>query len=210
MVGDPKFWERCYEEHRDGWEIGQPAPPLERVLRARKEAPWVPTTGRALVLGCGRGHDARLLAELGLSVTAVDFAPRAIAEARRWTPPQLASRIEWRCEDLFTVPARAPASFDLVVEHASFCAIEPARRAEWFAVARRVLRPGAMLLGLFYVHGREGGPPFGATEEEVLRLAKEAHFVVLRSETPADSVTQRRNEELLVLARTKRPGESLD
>jgi thiopurine S-methyltransferase len=149
-----------------------------------------------------------LLAEIGYrEVVAVDFAPRALVEARRCTPPPLAACIEWRCEDLFTTPAREPASFDLVVEHTSFCAVDPARRAEWFAVVRRVLRPGGTILGLFYVHAREGGPPFGGSEEEVLRLAREAHLVIERTEVPADSVAQRRNEELLLLARTKRKGE---
>lgn len=209
MVGDPAFWERCYEEHRDGWELGQPAPPLVRALRPGKGgAPWVETAGRALVLGCGRGHEARLLVEVGFrEVVAVDFAPRAISEARRFTPPSLAPHIEWRCEDLFTVPARDPASFDLVVEHTSFCAIDPARRAEWLAVVRRVLRPGASLLALFYAHGRPGGPPFGTTREEVERLAREAHLVVEKVEVPADSVSHRRDAELLMLARTRRKGE---
>jgi SAM-dependent methyltransferase len=204
-VSDPEYWELAYAEHRDQWELGQPAPPLVRALRPpRGMGAWVtPDDGPVLVPGCGRGHEARLAAEAGWRrVVGVDFAEKAIAEAKRFTPPNLASRIEWRREDLFTVPVAFPGAFSLVIEHVSFCAIDPSRRGEWFAVMRRVLRPGGRLLGLFYVHGREGGPPFGATREEIERLAaSEGKLEVERVEVPEDSVGRRRGEELLVLLR---------
>lgn len=182
-----------YSEHRDGWELGQATPPLVRA------STWVPPGARALVIGCGRGHEVRLLANIGWErVVGVDFAATAIAEAERLTPPDLAPSIEWRREDLFALAGEP--SFDLVVEHTSFCAIDPERRAEWFAVVHRVLRPGGALLGLFYPHTRPGGPPFGGTREEVERLATNAGFAIIRSEVPDDSIDKRKGDELLVLA----------
>ena len=45
--------------------------------------------GRAIDLGCGEGDNAIFLAEHGFQVTAVDFAPSAIAKARPSTTPVL-------------------------------------------------------------------------------------------------------------------------
>jgi SAM-dependent methyltransferase len=194
-VDDPAFWEASYREHRDGWELGAPTPPLARALRDR----WIEPGARALVVGCGRGHEVRALAAAGWAhVSGIDFAESAIAEARRLTPPELASRIAWRQEDLFALP---DADFDTAVEHSSLCAIDPARRAAWFAAVHRSLRPGGALLALFYTHGRPGGPPFGATSDELSALATAAGFTIERAEIPEDSVAQRRGDEWLVLAR---------
>ncbi len=195
-VSGADFWEAAYRENRDGWELGEVAPPLARALR---EMP-APTTGaRAIVFGSGRGHEARAAAERGWSVVGVDFAESARAEAARLTPAALRDRIEWRTADLFTLADTDAGAFDLAVEHTSYCAIDPARRPEWMRVARAVLRPGATLLALFYTHGREGGPPFGATQDEVL-AALAPHFDVVRREVPSDSIERRRGEELLVWA----------
>src|SRR5581483_4157926 len=73
----PEFWSRAYREHSDGWELARATPPLERWFGAHS-----PSGKRALVVGCGRGHEARLLARLGASVVAIDFAAEAIDEAR--------------------------------------------------------------------------------------------------------------------------------
>ena len=101
---DGAYWEAAYAEHRDAWELGAAAPPLVRALTG--DAPWfapTPTT-RAIVIGCGRGHEARLVASLGAHVVGLDFAAAAIADAARATPPELAPRITWRQADLFAVP----------------------------------------------------------------------------------------------------------
>jgi len=193
-VSAPDYWEAAYREKRDGWELGEPTPPIVRALAGS------PAKGRALVLGAGRGHEARAAAKAGWSVVGVDFAPSARAEAERLTPPELAGRITWRVADLFDLAGTDAGAFDLVLEHTTFCAIDPARRDEWMRVVSAVLRPGGTLLGLFYTHGREGGPPYGATHDAVLRALERAGFELLSSEVPADSVERRRGDELLVTA----------
>jgi SAM-dependent methyltransferase len=194
-VSDPAFWEASYREARDGWELGAPTPPILRALGT------IPAARDALVLGCGRGHEVRAVAAAGWErVVGVDFAEAARREAERLTGAELGSRIEWRTQDLFDLPKTDPGAYDLVVEHTSFCAIDPARRAEWMAVVRAVLRPGGRLLGLFYTHGRPGGPPFGATVAEVREALRAVGLRVERDEMPADSIERRRGEELLVWA----------
>jgi SAM-dependent methyltransferase len=198
-VSAPAYWEAAYTEGRDGWELGAAAPPLVRALAELR--PEARASGAALVLGSGRGHEARAAAAQGWArVVGVDFATAAREEASKLTPPELASRIEWRTRDLFDLPATDAGAFDLVVEHTSFCAIDPARRAEWARVVHAVLRPGGSLLGLFYTHGRPGGPPFGAAVADVLRALEAAGLRVERHEVPVDSIERRRGDELLVWA----------
>ena len=64
LVGDPERWDQRYREGSDGWELGRPAPPLELFLCQHPAAPRA--GGLVLVPGCGRGHEAALLAELKL------------------------------------------------------------------------------------------------------------------------------------------------
>lgn len=185
---DPGFWDPLFADAGDGWELGRAAPPLVAWLSEH-----VPKDLRVLVVGCGRGHEARALAELGARVTAIDFAPSAIAEARARTDPALA--IDFQQRDLFTLRGGPPA-FDLVVEHTCFCAIDPARRDEYVDAVADVLVPGGRLVGLFYAHGRPGGPPFTTSREEVeARFAR--RFEVAALAPARGSVLIRHGQELL-------------
>src|SRR5262245_37991695 len=89
-VRDPRFWESRYEAKDTGWDLGAAAPPIAELF-ARAGAPKPP--GRAIVVGCGKGHDALHLAKLGFDVLAVDFASHALAALRRrrrnlWIPAE--------------------------------------------------------------------------------------------------------------------------
>ncbi len=183
---DAAFWDHIYQEDAGGWELGRAAPPLVDYFTA---AP--PVGLRALVLGCGRGHEARLLAGLGARVTAIDLAPTAIAAARALTDP--AAAIDWQVRDLF---APSPDRFDLIVEHCCFCAIDPARRDEYVDRVAADLAPGGALVGLFYAHGRPGGPPFRVDEAE-LRSRFGRRFTIAALAVAAGSVLGRHGQELL-------------
>jgi SAM-dependent methyltransferase len=210
----PTFWEQRYESGRTGWELGRAAPPLVHHF-SRHDV----TGQRALVVGCGRGHEARLLAERGAAVVAVDFAPHAIAEARALTPAALlagghgevaegggavvprAGTIDFRERDLFEL-GREPDRYDLVVEHCCFCAIEPGRRAEYVEVMAQVLFEHGQLVGLFRSFGKPGGPPYSIERGE-LEQCFAVRFDQLALTVPADSVPGRHNEELLGVFRRR-------
>jgi SAM-dependent methyltransferase len=186
---DPQFWRDRYAQPSQGWEIGRAAPPLLRWFAAH------PAAGkRALVVGCGRGHEARLLAAAGADVVAIDFAPEAIAEARALAERENA-RVDFRLRDLFRL-RDDPDRYDLIVEHCCFCAIDPARRDEYVDVVADVLADGGELVALFRTQCKPGGPPFSVAADEMERLFSR-RFVLNHTSVPDDSVEGRRGYELL-------------
>lgn len=190
-VSNPSFWDERYRAGQSGWDIGRPAPPLESLLRA----PNRPTPGRLAVLGCGRGHDALLFARHRFIVTGFDFAPSAVEEARA-AAARRGLAAEFVQADLFTLPSTYSGSFDYVLEHTCFCAIDPSRRGEYVDVVRRLLRPGGEMIALFYAHGQPGGPPFTTDVDEIRRLFGDA-FVIEQLEPARDSIESRRGKEVV-------------
>jgi SAM-dependent methyltransferase len=110
-VNTVAFWEDAYARGGDGWELGRPAPPLVDFLDTTP-----PPLGRVAVPGCGRGHDARLLATRGYEVIGFDFAPAALAAARALAARErVAARFEDR--DVFALGRELPNGFDGVWEY---------------------------------------------------------------------------------------------
>lgn len=177
------FWEHLYAGDDAGWEIGRAAPPLVNYFSEVS-----PRGLRVLVVGCGRGHEARSLAGLGARVTAVDLSEKAIAAARAID----SVNVEYRVADLFKPMTER---FDVVVEHTCFCAIEAGRRDEYVDRMADVLVDGGRLVGLFYDHGRPGGPPYTTDRGELLeRFGR--RFSVDWLATADGSVLARAGQEL--------------
>lgn len=195
-------WEYLYQHGGDGWELARTPPPLARYLSTQLQ---LKRGQHVLVVGAGRGHEALLLAKqaqaVGAHVVAIDIAPTAVKTVQEAaTQAGLAETLHVVESDLFLRPETGPlaaASYDLIVEHCCFCAIEPSRRDEYVAQIARLLRPGGRFIGLFYCHSYPGGPPFGASIDEIKgRLGKD--FVIDYEEVPADSVLSRVAQEWLI------------
>jgi SAM-dependent methyltransferase len=190
------FWDGLYAEGQDGWELGGPSPALEAWL----DAGGTFVGPRVAVPGCGRGHDARLLARRGYQVTAFDFAEAAVAEARRLAAAEgVDMAVEQR--DVFTLARDHREAFDGVWEYTCFCAIDPGRRAEYADVLHAILKPAGLLLACFYpVREGRDGPPFPVSREDIAS-ALTGRFTVLTEGAPARSPERRLGLERLVLAR---------
>ncbi len=194
-VNEPDFWQGLYDRREDGWELGEPAPPLVDYLRRDP-----PPRGRVAVLGCGRGHDCRLLARAGYQVWGFDFTSRAIGEAAALAKQEkLDIVLEQR--DIFDLVTDYRGFFDGVWEYTCFCAIDPTRRGEYVRLVREILKPDGWLLACFYPL-RDGteGPPFPTSEAELRRLLA-PHFTFVEAYAPHASVEKRKGFEWMVLAR---------
>ena len=194
-VSSPEFWDDLYARGGDGWELGQPAPPLVDFVERTPPRP-----GRVAVPGCGRGHDVRYLATQGYTATGFDFSGAAIAAAR--TLARTAGvTAEFQERDIFSLGREYANTFDGVWEYTRFCAIAPDRRAEYVRTIAAVLKPGGWYLACFFpMRSRSAGPPFPVARAEVRRLFA-PRFRLERAFPPIRSVRARQGQEWMVLAR---------
>lgn len=156
------------DEHQAIWDAR-----YERVRREERTIPaepwldaWldrVPARDpkRALDVGCGSGHNARLLLDRGFDVTAIDFAPTALELCRREAPGARTEMIDVRNGLPFE-----DGAFELVVADLSL------HYFPWdttMAVVRDVARclvPGGLLAARFnstgdVQYGADRGAPVG-------------------------------------------------
>lgn len=187
-ISKAAYWDGIYrDEESPGWDLGHPAPPLAHALKSGRIRP-----GRVAVLGCGFGHDARLLAEQGFIVNAFDISARAVRRAQ--SRHKGVKGLKFHRADLFKL-SRFAGRFDYVYEYTCFCAIDPARRLEFAQVVHRLLKPRGMLFGCFYNHGRKGGPPFDVTKAEVRRTFSPL-FEIRKLAVSRHSIERRKGAEL--------------
>lgn len=188
-INKPGYWNAIYtSQGNPRWDLGTFAPPLQRWLLDNQPRP-----GSVLVPGCGFGHDVRLLAEQGFEATGVDFAPLAIEGAQKLHA--MVPKAQFRQADMFSLMPAQAAAFDFVYEYTCFVAVDPDRRDEYARLIHGLLKPGGLLIGCFYNHGRPGGPPFDATREIVLKHF-EPLFRVEKLEVSPHSIERRKGHEL--------------
>lgn len=197
-VNSAEHWEAVYQNGSDGWELGGPNPVFRNMLASGRLAP-----GEMIVLGAGRGHDAREFARHGFQVTAVDFSPSAFQEMSKLGEPN--APVEILHQDLFTLPESMNGGFDYVLEYTCYCAIDPRRREEFADLVNRLLKPGGTYISLaFPLSNHPGGPPFAVSVSEVLRLFRERKFYIVERKSPEDSVPPRKGREELLLLQKKK------
>jgi SAM-dependent methyltransferase len=193
MEFDPRDleWQRRYEADDTPWDKGAPSPPLADFLRERRIA------GRVLVPGCGRGHDAgALAAQPDATVVGLDLSSAAIVQAKSLAS-EAPGHLSFIAGDFFALPSDLIGSFDWVVEHTCFCAIEPRQRADYVAAAASALRAGGKLFGIFYLNPqREVAPPFPVSRDELSALF-DPHFTLLEEWVPKHSFPGREQCELV-------------
>ncbi|MEM6561908.1 MAG: class I SAM-dependent methyltransferase [Planctomycetota bacterium] len=133
------------------WADGQPNPMFVEWLDET-----APPTGKALVIGCGLGDDAELLAERGFDVTAFDISRSAIHRCRERFPE---SAVQYEVADLLDPPRNYRGRNDLVVE---IYTLQTLRGAMRFTAACNIAdftRPGGQVFAL--CRGRGVNDPEG-------------------------------------------------
>jgi SAM-dependent methyltransferase len=195
MTHDPRDleWQRRYEQNDTPWDKGTAAPALIQFLREKQIA------GRVLVPGCGKGHEVRALGnEPDIAVVGLDLSTAAIAQAKELSvQSQPDADVSFIVGDFFNLPAKLKRSFDWVVEHTCFCAIDPSQRPDYVLAASSALRTDGKIFGIFYLNPDvESGPPFAVSKKELSDLFG-PHFTVLEEWVPKAAFPGRENRELV-------------
>ncbi|HTF90790.1 MAG TPA: methyltransferase domain-containing protein [Planctomycetota bacterium] len=200
MTLSAEEWSARYVSGDSPWDLGAPHPEL--VMRiAEGLVPADAAHRRALVPGCGRGHDALALARAGWLVTAIDFVDPTAGELGRELEA-LGGRLLIE-NALEHSPDRA---CDLFFEHTFFCAIDPSLRGRWGELVRRSLAPGGSLCALVFPVGKpasDGGPPYGMTPADMVSALGEPTAIAV--DEPVRQGIARRSwpERWAVLRRAK-------
>ncbi len=121
---EPLYAEAGGDPDKIPWADRRPNPNLTDWLETER----IRGDGRtALVIGCGLGDDAQLLAELGFRVTAFDVASTAISWCRKRFPQ---SPVCYEAADLLDMPSAWRGAFDFVLEAYTLQVLPPGLRAE--------------------------------------------------------------------------------
>jgi SAM-dependent methyltransferase len=150
------------------WDYGGPRPQLVSWAQAQQ------TTGdgrEALVVGCGYGADAEFLASLGFRTTGFDFAPTAIAGARRRYPD---SEVDYLVADVLDLPRDWHGRFGLVVESLTVQSMPPERHSIAIRNISALVAGDGTLLVLATTREDDSevvGPPWPLTRAEVEAFA---------------------------------------
>ena len=122
-------------------------------------------SGKALVIGCGLGDDARALENAGYEVLAIDVSQTALNLAKEKFPD---SKIIFEKQDIFDMPEKYEHYFDFVFEAFTIQSLPVEFREKMVkAVAKTVKKDGKLLL---VAHKREAdfdGPPWPLEHHEV-------------------------------------------
>lgn len=167
---DPTAW--FDQLYRDA-AAGRDTVPWDRVEPAALLTQWVEQqrhdgTGRAaIVVGCGLGRDAELIAHLGFATTAFDVSPTAIAAARERHP---GTTVDYQVADLRELPDAWQRAFDLVVESLTVQSLPISLRDLAIRAIAELVAPGGTLVVLA-VRREEGvevdGPPWPLSPSDV-------------------------------------------
>lgn len=192
-VNDFEYWENIYLNNDAGWDLGGATPYIEKTSDEIKK-------GKVIILGCGRGYDAVMLAKKGFQVTAVDFSPSAIKFLNNLADKQgvLVKIIQ---KNIFSLIDNFESHFDYVIEQTCFCAIDIKRRSEYELLVNKLLKVKGQLIGLWFPIGKkvaEGGPPFGVSIKEIKLLFRNKWNIV-KEEYSTLSVEKRRDREKIII-----------
>jgi Thiopurine S-methyltransferase (TPMT) len=174
----PDFWTTRYAAGKTPWDFGGVPAALKSFL-ARSSVP-----NKVLIPGCGSGYEVQAFHAAGYDVTAIDFSPVAVDQAKR-VLGVLAERVI--LGDFFTHDF-GQCPFDLIYERTFLCSMPPTR---WPAYVNRMadlLSPEGRLIGIFLYGQRSlSGPPFPLTDTDAEQLFRR-RFQLTRSEVVTDSL----------------------
>lgn len=191
-------WESCYRENHIPWNRGAPSPPLvEWVRRVRPQ-------GRALVPGCGLGHDVAMLTAAGVDAVGLDISATAVDVAKAAYPGDEARFIRG---DLFDLPSFWLGGFDFVFEHTCLSGMPPEWRPRYRDAVASALKPGGLLVGVWYVNPDmdpgETGPPFAISAAELDALF--AGWGIVEDYIPSEAYPDREGRERVRVLRQLSP-----
>lgn len=170
-------WQRRWVGGRTGWDLGRPHQQCEAFvdyIRPRLGS----ETAQVLVPGCGRGHEAAFFADKGYKVTAADYVDKA-TEAAKSLYDSL-DNLQISTVDCLQAKSFSEGQFDLIVDRAMLCALEPQDRGRYLENCDSWLKPGGYFCTILFTQKtseQDAGPPFRLGIDEFCGLLPDSLLV---------------------------------
>jgi SAM-dependent methyltransferase len=166
------FWRRLsfnlWYLRRPPWDSGISPPELLAFLDSHP-------AGRAIDLGCGSGTNVFTLAQRGWKVVGVDFAPRAIAIAKR--KAQKANIFaDLRIGDVTKLNG-IDGPFDFALDLGCFHGLSAAERGAYLGTLMRILAPGGHWFMYSFFRSAPNQAPRGLSEADLERIQTQLRLV---------------------------------
>lgn len=187
--GNKNFWEEMWDENRTNWDVGYAAPSIAEYIDQLTDRKI-----RILIPGAGNAYEAEYLHKKGFeNVYVLDFALKPIENFKK-------RAVDFPEDHLLNEDFFAHCgSYDLVIEHTFFVALDPALRSKYANKINELLNPGGKLVGLLITDTvpSESGPPFIDTKEEYIKHF-EGIFDIRVYKAAHKSIKPRAGRELFV------------
>jgi len=169
LASDPEGgWDKAWRDSVTPWDRGALQAPLQKLVESGRVS--LPTSGRAIVPGCGRGYEVVYIANtLHLDTLGLDLSSAAIHAAQQNAAKAVTSpktKLQFIEGDFFKYEVPESDRFDFGFDYTFFCAIPPSHRADWGSQMRALIKQGGLLVTLMWpIDGeRDDGPPFSVSE----------------------------------------------
>jgi|LakMenEpi03Aug12_release.lakeMendotaPanAssembly.Ray.scaffolds.fasta_scaffold57121_1 thiopurine S-methyltransferase len=198
-------WHQRWQENKTAWDLSGPHPLTRELLDLSAKLSHGDLTGKWMIPGCGRAHDAKELFRAGIKeVVAKDLVPKAIEEARSLYGS--IAGLSLISGDVTDVSKSEESTFGGVFDRAMLCALNGELRFYYVLAMTSLLKPGGIFASIPFAEtgNPESGPPFAISESELRELFK-PHFEILHLEPRVSpACDQKILKEWLFLAK-KRP-----
>lgn len=155
------------------WAKNQPHPFLQEWLSINSPQAEGKTVGKlALVIGCGLGDDAELLANIGYQVTAFDISPTAVAWCQQRFPN---SSVNYLVADLFDLDPQWQGKYDFIFECKTIQALPLNVRSHVISQIEALVAPDGTLLVITRHRNPNtipDGPPWALSDAELSQFIK--------------------------------------
>ncbi len=182
------FWSDRYKSESTGWDLGDVSPPIKVFFDH-----IIDKDLKILIPGCGYGHEAEYLFNVGFkNVHIVDLVEEPLEAFKARVP-------DFPVENIHQANfLELKDEFDIIVEQTLFCAIHPDLRSSYAESASKLLRENGKLIGLLFNVAFESGPPYGGNKEEYMATFK-PYFEKIKMENCYNSAPPRQGNELFII-----------
>ncbi|UOB18291.1 TPMT family class I SAM-dependent methyltransferase [Abyssalbus ytuae] len=188
-----EYWEEKYKTGQTGWDIGHVSTPIKEYIDQIKNKDI-----KILIPGAGHSYEAEYLYEKGFkNIYVADIAAAPLNTFKKRLPKFPEEHLIQA--DFFDISG----TFDLIIEHTFFCALNPLKRKDYALKVFDILNEKGKIAGLLFDFPlTEKGPPYGGCKEEYVEYFN-PYFKINKIEACYNSIKPRKERELFFIFEKK-------